>query len=209
MKKEQNSRDFPIWVIGDSPPRNFADRLEYPLDKKHPARHNIWTSVVDEIQENLYRADQRRFLSGQVYFRNAVSDLNLKPKATTTNWQYGVNRELNQFTGLVKESHPIAVFSLGAFSFEFCGRALGNTPTPFRNWGARRLGDAFRLAVENFDFASVNLIPLLHVSISRGRFLEAHDYFCGSGGGNYFEYVGREICALLTSHLSRADIWMK
>lgn len=208
MKTEHNSKNFPIWVIGDSPPRNFADRLKYPLDKKHPARHNIWTSVVDEIQENLFKADHRRFLSGQVYIRNAIRDINLKPKATANTWEQGVNIEIHDLAKLAKNPPPIIVFSMGAFSFEFCRRALGSAPTPFRKWGARHLGEAFRESVDNFDSDGVNLIPLLHVSISRGRFLESHEYFCGNEAENYFEYVGKKISDLMMSHFLKANIWM-
>ena len=35
-----------LWLIGDSPPEQWESALEEPLDRRHPARHNIWTPVV-------------------------------------------------------------------------------------------------------------------------------------------------------------------
>lgn len=45
--------------------------------------------------------------------------------------------------------------------------------------------------------SKVNLVPLLHISISYGRFLESHRDFCGGDGKNYFELVGARIGDLL------------
>ena len=41
MLKEYGSKNFPIWLLGDSNPINFHQKLTYPLDPLHPARHNI------------------------------------------------------------------------------------------------------------------------------------------------------------------------
>ncbi len=35
----------------------------------------------------------------------------------------------------------------------------------------------------------INFLPLLHITISRGKFLQAHEYFTRIKGGNYFEFV--------------------
>ena len=64
---------FPIWLIGDSPPDEGADKLDTPLDPRHPARHSIWTSVADPMQDRLYRQKKLRLDTSRLYIRNAMS----------------------------------------------------------------------------------------------------------------------------------------
>jgi len=82
----------------------------------------------------------------------------------------------------------------GAFSFEFARRALKQEPKQaFSNWGAKSLGIQFRQRISEFEPEKINSLPLLHTSISRGRFIESHNYFSGQKRGNYFEFVGNAI----------------
>ena len=46
MNRDSGSRNFPIWLIGDSSPAEWEAYLVDPLDSKHPARHNIWTPIL-------------------------------------------------------------------------------------------------------------------------------------------------------------------
>jgi integrase len=59
--------EFPVWLIGDSPPEKWMDKLDYPLDMKHPARHNIWTSVADQMQDRLFRHDRKDLVENGVW----------------------------------------------------------------------------------------------------------------------------------------------
>jgi len=54
MHRETGEKTFPSWLLGDSNPARWQSRLENPLDAKHPIRHNIWTSVLDVVQETVY-----------------------------------------------------------------------------------------------------------------------------------------------------------
>ena len=40
MREYAGDPECPIWLIGDSPPEAWVDRLATPLDPRHPARHN-------------------------------------------------------------------------------------------------------------------------------------------------------------------------
>jgi len=74
------------------------------------------------------------------------------------------------------------------------------------------LGEQFRRRIEKYDDHKVNVIPLLHVSIARGKFLEAHRDFVGADGQtppNYFEYVGTKLADLLLTKLSDKLIWVE
>lgn len=54
MKDHTGDLSFPIWLLGDSNPKNWQDRLDTPLDPRHPAVHNIWTPIIDIIQREVY-----------------------------------------------------------------------------------------------------------------------------------------------------------
>jgi hypothetical protein len=72
MKEYSGNPEFPIWLLGDSPPINWADILEVPFDPRHPIRHNIWTSVLDVIQSEIYKTRKCRLNSEDIYIRNAI-----------------------------------------------------------------------------------------------------------------------------------------
>lgn len=58
---------FPVWLVADSEPKNWHKLLLTPLDPRHPARHNIWTSVLEYMQEALYEQKRLRFDTVKLY----------------------------------------------------------------------------------------------------------------------------------------------
>lgn len=77
MDRETGDPHFPIWLLGDSNPRNWENHLKTPLDPRHPARHNIWTPILDEIQDRLFRRLRMRLDTSKMYIRNAIEDVRL------------------------------------------------------------------------------------------------------------------------------------
>jgi hypothetical protein len=145
-----------------------------------------------------------------IYLRNAIEDPAGKPRSNSIEWEPIVETELQGFQVVVREYHPIILFSFGAFAFEFARRALGEEPKKNYNyWGAKRLGHEFRQRVDQFDLNVTNLFPLLHVSIARGRFIQSHEYFSGQEGGNYFEFVGSRIAQKFMEHHDRLKVWIE
>ena len=71
------------------------------------------------------------------------------------------------------------------------------------------MGHEFRRCIAAFDPRSVNALPLLHVTIARGKFRESHDYFCDVPGGNYFEHVGLAIADTLIKHRDQLPVWVR
>ena len=209
MIREVGSRDFPLWLLGDSNPKNWANTLETPLDPRHPARHSIWTSILDVIQDRVYRQSKLRVDTSNLFIRNAIGDPGDKPMGNETNWTDPVLQDLQYYQRAITESKPIIVFCFGAFSYEFAQRALGENPHHSHSyWGAKRLGEDFRKRVAGFHPGETNILPLLHVSIARGKFIESHEYFCGQKDANYFEYVGLQIADLLLKHKDHLQIWI-
>ena len=183
--------------------------MEEPLDSRHPARHNIWTPIILGIQERVFLADRRMVDTSRLYIRNAVQDARDKPLPNATDWNPEIANETSEFGELVGTYTPSFIFTFGAFAFEFARRSLSRQQDrAFQYWTTKRLGQEFQGSISTFDPQGVNVLPLLHASIARGKFLVSHQYFTGEEGGNYFQKVSAEIASLLLEHKDNLDIWV-
>lgn len=210
MGMEVGLADFPLWLIGDSNPKRWEKRLTGPLDPRHPARHNIWTSVLDVMQDRIYRASRMRIDTSRVYVRNALADAASKPGPSETQWGTSVLQAVADLRRLIHAHWPMAIFCFGSFAFEFVRRAVGEKePHSTDFWSAQRLGDEFRERIRNFEPGNLNPVPLLHVSIARGKFIEAHEYFCGRAGANYFDVVGSTLANTMLQYRNQLPIWIE
>lgn len=208
MRREDGSRKFPIWLIGDSEPAKWADVLDSPLDPRHPARHNIWTPILDGIQEQVFLADRRRVDTTQLYVRNAIQDYQDKRANSALKWQPKLLKEVCDFGTLLAVHTPIMVFTFGRFAFEFARRSLKeNTERKYKHWTMIELGREFNQRVEDFDPEKINILPLLHRSIA-SQFIKGHKDFTGKEGGNYFNYTAEKIASLLLEHKDKLAIWI-
>ena len=210
MELESGNENSAIWLIGDSSPPNWKESLKGPLDSRHPARHNIWTPVLEGIQKQVFLGDRRRVDDSHLYVRNAVHDPQDKPSNGDVEWGSALSAETEGFGKLLGTFAPTLVFTFGAFAFEFARRSLDEKPSRnIRYWTTTRLGAEFRRTVEEFNPQVSNIFPLLHASIARGRFLESHEYFTGDPEGNYFDYVGKKIGTLLLEHRDTLNVWLE
>lgn len=212
MKDSVGDPMFSVWLIADSEPKNWRELLLTPLDPRHPARHSIWTSVLDYMQEALYRQEKRRFASDRLYITNAVKEADYKPMATAIDWPINLRGKNCALREKLSYFGPKVVLTFGAFAFEFVRRACGEELLfPFGYWSTERLGEEFKKRLALYESTRINVLPLLHVSISRGRFLKSHSYFVGEGGkkpANYFEFVGTELAQLFLTKCKNLPIWV-
>ena len=198
--------EFPIWLIGDSPPEAWADKLDTPLDPRHPARHSIWTSVADTMQDRLYRLKRLRLDTSRLYIRNA-SDKPLKEPIPRE--QIDSMREM--LKGLLDIYRPALILTFGVNAFMITQLACGEDVS-FKAATAELLGIQFRTRIERWDDDRINIVPLLHASIARRMFLQAHKYFVGDTENtppNYFDYVGEKLAILLLEKLRDKPIWIR
>ena len=208
MNRDSGLRNFPIWLIGDSSPAKWEAHLVYPLDSKHPARHNIWTPILEGIQSHLYASTRKRLHTDDLYIRNAVHHPSDKPHGNAVTWSSDLEEETREMARLFDSHAPKLVFSFGAFAFEFARRGHNESPHhAFRDWSTERLGQEFRQRIQVFTPRDINLIPLLHVSIARGHFLSGHKNFTQMEDGNYFDYVGQQIADCLSRNQTGFPIY--
>ncbi|WP_407314820.1 hypothetical protein [Desulfosporosinus sp. SB140] len=193
-KQETGERGYPIWLL---------------VNPKHPAvRHNIWTPVLAEIQDKVFRELHSRIDTSNIYIRNAVKDSELVPN--TLNW-WGVEaaEEIELFKEIVTEHKPKMIISFGAFPFEFLRRAYQVKPEKGpKFWSTSNLGNEFGKAIENFDIAKTNRIPLLRRVIETAKFTVDPNYSGRQDGETYFHYVGTKIADKIIEHKDSLNIWI-
>ena len=109
MKKEVGNKDFAIWLLGDSNPAKWEKVLETPLDPRHPTRHNIWTPVLDVIQDKVFRTSKSRIDASSIYIRNAVESPNDKPLKNDSKWHTKpkLSEHIEELEGLLYQHKPI------------------------------------------------------------------------------------------------------
>ncbi len=109
--------------------------------------------------------------------RNAVADPDYKSQKES------LADEIAEFSRLLSEHEPVLVVCFGEFAFEFARWARQEAEGPdFRDWSVKQLAKEFGNRISKFQVESVNVIPLLHASIARGRFLHCHEEFSGGQG---------------------------
>jgi hypothetical protein len=210
MEREDGNKKFPIWLLGDSNPKNWQNALVKPLDWRHPARHNIWTPILEVIQDRVYRKCRARVEMSSVYIRNAIADPGDKPVNNDTSWSLVVQQEVGILGTLIDQYRPTILLTFGAFAFEFARRTQGEEPQKaFGKWTTDNLGQEFESRVAKLKPGNTNVLPLLHTSISRGRFIESHDYFSKRKGGNYFEFAGVALADKLLEYQDQLQIWVE
>jgi hypothetical protein len=194
MEREAGDKAYPIWLL---------------FNPKHPAvRHYIWTPVLAEIQDKVYRELHTRIDTTNIYTRNAVGDSRIVPN-TLNWWGTEVAAEIESMREIVLEYQPKLLITFGAFPFEFVRRVYEIKPEKGpKAWGTSNLGDEFGRAMENFDISKTNRIPLLRRVIESGKFIEDDTPISKKDVENYFHFVGIKIAEKIIEHKDCLDIWI-
>lgn len=194
MKREAGDKNYPIWLL---------------FNPKHPAvRHYIWTPVLSEIQDKIYRELRTRIDTTNIYFRNAVSNGKIVPN-TLNWWDAEVANEIEALREIVSVHQPKLLITFGAFPFEFVRRVYEIKPEKGpKAWGTSNLGDEFGKAIDDFDINKTNRIPLLRRVIESSKFLEDDRNIPRKDVDNYFRFVGTKIAEKLIEHKDSLDIWI-
>ena len=208
MDRDSGNLNSPIWIIGDSEPDRWKDVLKVPFDPRHPIRHNIITSIFDNVQDHIFRSTRKRIDTSIVYIRNAVDQASLKPRNNQLVWSDQLSNEIRILNNLITMHNPLLIFTFGAFAYEFTCRSMNCNQNKYSYWTTKRLGDEFRRNLSTSLQSNPIIIPLLHRSIAGGHFIKSHENFCGVEDANYFEYVGKELAEIIIKYLNNSDIWI-
>lgn len=207
LNREKGSVQSSVWIIGDSEPDNCSDKLEDPFDTKHPTIHNIFFPILEHIQDDLFftgnRIDVNKF-----YIRNAVKNSqDWKNEAVLEN-------EILEFKQLMTNNPPKMILTFGGKAYEFVRRSMGEKFEKLDHWDTINLGTEFARSCKTFDINKVNVIPLLHASICRGKYLTAHENFSkainekfGLAENNYFEATAKVLTPIFLENRDAFDVW--
>jgi len=195
MKNESEDRSYPIWLL---------------VNPKYPAvRQDIWTPILDEIQDKVYRKLHTRINTENVFIKNAVSDIGIVPN-TLNWWAAEVVKEIGMFRESVLEYKPKILITIGAFPYEFVRRVFEIKPEKGpKHWSTANLGDEFDRSIANFDINQTNRIPLLRRIITSGKFNEYRNYFSLKESENYFRDVGTKIANRIIENKDSLKIWIE
>ena len=198
MKEFYGKMTAPIWLIGDSAPKN-AGNVRWPLDVRHPAVHNIWTPIMHNIQKKIYLEKSKIITAkdDEIFFiKNAA--LTIEQKEGTGRKSWGTNtalmKRLESTKNDIEKHNPQLVISFGAFAFEFMRRCYIQDEKKWHNmnnWTTKKLGEAFNENIAKND----PLIPLLHVSIYRYWHICSKVFTADTTTESplYFEYVAERL----------------
>lgn len=194
MARESGERSSPIWLL---------------VNPKHPAvRYYIWTPVLAEIQDKVYREIHKRIDTTNIFIWNVVREIGMVPN-TLNWWGAEVDEEIEQFRKLVLEYNPKILITFGAFPYEFVRRVYEIKPKKGpKYWGTCRLKEEFEKSIENLDLTKTNRIPLLRRVVESGKFIEGHNHFCPELVENYFCYVGTKIAEKIIENKDDFNNWV-
>ena len=195
MKNESGERSYPIWLL---------------LNPKHPGvRRSIWTPILDEIQDKVYRKIETRIDTTNIFISNAINDSGKVPN-TLNWWATEVAKEIELFRESTLEYKPKILISFGAFPFEFVRRVFNITPEKGpKYWSNSNLKSEFERAIENFDINQTNRIPILRQVSASSRFVEDHSHFNRTNISNYFRDVGTKIADKIIENKDSLKIWIE
>ena len=193
MKRESGERSYPIWLL---------------VNPKYPAvLHSIWRSVLDVIQDKVYREIQTRIDTTNIYVRSALSDCRIVPN-TLNWWGKEVATEIELFREIVFEYTPKILISFGAFPFEFVRRVYEIKPEKGpKSWANTMLIEEFESSMEHFNINKTNRVPLLRRVISSDRF-EDQNYFYRNDLERYIHHVGTKMAEKIIENKDRLNIWI-
>lgn len=194
VEREWGDRTYPIWLL---------------LNPKHPSvRHNIWTPVLAEVQDKIYREIQNRIDTSQIYIRNVISDGSIVPN-TLNWWGSEVSKEIELCREIVLEYKPKIIISFGAFPYEFIRRVNKMKPEKGpKAWGNSNLEDEFQRSIENFDINKTNKIPLLRRMFVSSKIVRDQANYVRPDIENYFRYTGTKIAEKIIEHKASFNIWI-
>jgi len=201
-----------FWLVGDSVPLAWRHKLKGALDPRHPTRHSIWTPVWDAMQHAFFVHKGRRLNSTAFWVINAVESPTIKPSPSARVWDRlsALSKRQEDIRIKLSASQPLIVITLGQFAFEFIRRAAGMPAERVDHWSKSRLAFEFHKATAETKepMRTPLIVPLLHATISRGQFLDAHRAYTCNEEGNYFEMAGTRIAAVIIRLPHLPDIWM-
>ena len=207
-----------LWLIGHSFPAIWITKHPakwhnetkplVPLDPRHPTRHNILTSVLDYLQDRVYKKAWLRLDICKCYVFNAFENDEKDGEPIRAFEDPRLIARIDQWRDRFKRCKPPIVITFGAEAYRFA--ALSLEITLESKLTAPYLGERFREAAipTAWDSSGTNLFPLLHAVVAQRVWHEVGKYYDPKReDANYFEYVGHSLAEVLLTNGRQLPIW--
>jgi len=175
MREESGDKSNPIWLVVNP--------------KYTVVRHNIWTPILDEIQDNIYRKLRTRIDTGKIFILNGIDDVSFRES--------------------VLEYQPKILITFGIVAYELVRRVIEVGPEVGpKYWRNTDIADEFDRSIANFDINRTNRIPLLRRVVKNGKYIAERNYYGREDGENYFRNVGAKIADKIIENQDNLKIWV-
>ena len=189
VKKESGDRACPIWLLVNP---------KYPDDIC-----DIWTPIICEIQDKVYRKLHARIDSGNIFIMNAVNNIGRVPN-TSNYWVAEVAEEIVTLRESVLEHKPKIIITFGALTNEFVRRVIDIRPENGpKYWSSTKLGDEFERSIANFDINQTNWIPIVRGVTKSGKTIKDWE-----DSGNFYRDVATKIADRIIENKDSLKIWI-
>jgi len=193
-KQESGDRSYPIWLL---------------VNPNYPAvRHNVWTPILEEIQDKVYRKLHTRIDTSNIFIKNAVSDIGIV--SNTINSGIEVAKQIVMLKESVLQQQPKIIITFGTITYELVRRVFEKRHEKGpKYWSTTNLSDEFERSIANFDINQTNRIPLPSRVMNSGKFFEENNYANWKDSGNYFRDVGTKIADRIIENKDNLKIWIE
>lgn len=195
MKQESGDESYPIWLL---------------VNPKYPgAIYDIWTPILYEIQDRVYRKLHARIDTENIFIKSAVSDIGIVRNSSNW-WAAEVAKEEVMLRESVREHQPKILITFGTITYEFVRRVFEIRPEKGpKYWSTTNLEDEFERSIANFDINQTNRIPLPSRVMKSGKFIEDRNYFSWNDNESYFREVATRIADRIIENKDSLKIWIE
>lgn len=197
MEKECGDRTNPIWLLVNP--------------KYSSVRHDIWTPILEEIQDKVYRKLHTRIDTKNIFIKNTISDIGIVSNPSNR-WATKVAEadEIKQLRDIILEHQPKIIITFGILTCELVRHIFEISPEKGpRYWNTTNLEDEFERSIANFDINKTNRIPLPRRVMKSDKALEDCDFSIWEDINNYFRDIGAKIADKFIEHKDSFKIWIE
>ncbi|AET67684.1 hypothetical protein Desor_2076 [Desulfosporosinus orientis DSM 765] len=188
MIRESGDQSSPIWLLVNS---------RYPNDV-----FDIWTPILYEIQDRVYRKLHGRIDRGRIYIMYASSNIGrvsipskpLPAEAAT---------EIVELRKSVLQHQPKLLITFGTITNELVRRVFDQQAEDGPNyWKTTNLEDEFQRSIMNFDINRTNWIPLIRKVKGRKSLQDWEE------SERYFREAAINIADKIIEHKDSLNLWI-
>jgi len=195
IKNTAGVMSSPIWLLAN--PKYAA------------ARHYIWTPILEEIQDKVYRTLHARIDTENIYIKNVASDIGIVSNSRNCGAEERT-KEILIFRKIVRECQPKILITFGNITYEFVRRVLELRPENGpQYWSSTNLGNEFERSIVDFDINRINVIPIHCRVMKSGKLFGDRNHSSWRGIENYFHDIGSKIADRIIENKDSLKIWIE